>query len=170
MNEALNTRGYIPRSTEGQEFNVILTAPIQQMGHTELVGRDQAEDYVARLEEQLADVLKQVVSLGHDNAALRDSMADLKDEHDERGIDIDVLKQQNEQLAKSLKAERELSEQALREGGELLSQLSDICLAVGKCLPQIGVPVTSQARDIVVAAYKPSNRFLRAIRMLVKGF
>jgi hypothetical protein len=147
--DELKTRAYIPLHSEtGQEVGegLILREPVPGLKHKELVERAQVENLIATI----------------------------KDEHDERGIDIDVMGRNLRRMERRLegwKAEVKMHVETIERYRTIMH---DIGTAIGRPAHDmdgaiLSEPVPVVVRDIVVAAYKPRNRVLRALRMLVKG-
>jgi hypothetical protein len=139
----LQTRAYIPvHSSSGEEIGPIFKEPIPALQHKELVLRQDVEVYIRRLEEQLAGALRQAETLAREKTELLD---DLQFERKMHARELDARHQQD-------------------------NRMLDIMMALQRARPGFGFPSAEEARDIVVAAYKPRNRVLRALRMLVRGY
>lgn len=148
--QEVQTKGYIPtHSITGAPIgaSLIFKEPIAGMQHAELIMRADAEAVIATI----------------------------KDEHDERGIDIDLLKKEIERLNRVVEAWREDAARYHRNECFWQAIVHNIGRAIGRpaYISNDGSvqadPLALVVEEIVVKAYLPKNRLLRALRMLLKG-
>jgi chromosome segregation ATPase len=152
----LKTRAYIQvHSTTGEEIGPIFKEPIESLEHKELVLRNDAETYIARVESQLSGTLRQIEALVREKATLQHDMEDLR--------------LRNDELAESLAYERNMHADTLRQRYSQDNRMLDIMMALQRARPGSVFPSAEEARDMIVAAFKPRSRLVRALRMLFKG-
>lgn len=107
-----------------------------------------------------------------------DALAELKDEHDERGIDIDILAKQLAEAQRLAAAWQDTAAFHHRNEEFWQGLVRKVGLAVAK--HDIGVhvaddntwnpePLALKVVESIEKAYAPGNRFQRALRILITG-